>query len=69
MENNILGGFGVYVALAALSVFAVYFATYLPSKPWDQHESDLDIDMTERDNAPNSRDSISQPLIQLQKSN
>jgi len=43
VENRILGGYGVYVAFAALSVCAVYFATYLPTKPWDQHESDPDI--------------------------
>ena len=38
VEKNILGGFGVYVALATLSVFAIYLATCLPSKPWDEHE-------------------------------
>jgi len=44
VEKNILGGYGVYVAFATLSVFAVYLATFLPSKPWDQHESDPDIE-------------------------
>ena len=38
VEKNILGGFGVYVALATFSVFAVHLATRLPSKLWDQHE-------------------------------
>jgi hypothetical protein len=38
VEKNIFGGFGVYVAFATLSVFAIYLATRLPSKPWDEHE-------------------------------
>ena len=38
VEKNSLGGFGVYVAFAILSVFAVYLATRLPFKPWDEHE-------------------------------
>ena len=36
VEKNILGGFGVYVALATLSIFAIYLATRLPPKPWDE---------------------------------
>ncbi|KAF8813393.1 major facilitator superfamily transporter [Phlegmacium glaucopus] len=42
VEMNILGGYGVYVAFATLSVFAVYLATHLPSKLWDQHEPEPD---------------------------
>jgi len=44
VEKNILGGFGIYVVFATLSAFAVYLATFLPPKPWDQHESDPDIE-------------------------
>ena len=47
LEKNILGGFGVYVALATLSVFAVYLATRLPPKPWDENES-MQIDTDDR---------------------
>ena len=44
VENNILGGFGVYVALATLSVFVVYLATRLPPKPWDEyHDSSVQM--------------------------
>ena len=38
VEKNILGGFAVYVAFATLSGFAIYLATCLPPKPWDEHE-------------------------------
>lgn len=44
VEKNILGGFGVYVGFATLSVFAVYLATRLPSKLWDQPEPEPDIE-------------------------
>ena len=37
-EKNILGGYGVYVAFATLSISAIYLATRLPPKPWDEHE-------------------------------
>ena len=37
VEKNILGGSGVYVAFATLSGFAIYLATRLPPKPWDEH--------------------------------
>ena len=38
VENKILGGFGVYVFFAILSVLALRLATHLPSKMWEQHE-------------------------------
>ena len=38
VENNILGGFGVYVLFAVLSVLALRLATRLPSKMWEQYE-------------------------------
>jgi len=38
VEKNILGGFGVYVIFAILSVLALRLATRLPSKVWEQHE-------------------------------
>ena len=38
VEKNILGGFGVYISFATLSVFAVYLATRLPPKPWDEYQ-------------------------------
>ena len=38
VEKNILGGNGVYVAFAILSLFALYLATCLPSKPWNHDE-------------------------------
>jgi len=38
VEKNILGGFGVYVAFATISVFAVYLATRLPPKAWDEYQ-------------------------------
>ena len=38
VEKNILGGSGVYVAFATFSIFAVYLATRLPPKPWDEHQ-------------------------------
>ena len=37
VENNIFGGFGVYVVFAILSVLALRLATRLPSKVWEQH--------------------------------
>lgn len=42
VENNIFGGFGVYVVFATLSVLALLLATCLPSKLWDQHECEHD---------------------------
>ena len=42
VENNILGGFGVYVIFAILSVLALLLAIRLPFKVWDQHEPDND---------------------------
>lgn len=39
VEKNILGGSGVYVAFATLSIFAIYLATHLPLKPWDEYGS------------------------------
>ena len=38
VENNILGGFGVYIFFGTLSVLALRLATRLPSKVWKQHE-------------------------------
>ena len=38
VENNIFGGFGVYVIFAILSILALRLATRLPSKMWEQHE-------------------------------
>jgi hypothetical protein len=38
VENDIFGGFGVYVVFAILSVLALRLATRLPSKIWEQHE-------------------------------
>ena len=38
VENNIFGGFGVYVVFSILSVLALRLATRLPSKMWEQHE-------------------------------
>ena len=42
VENNILGGFGVYVIFATLSVLALLLASRLPSRLWDQHEPEHD---------------------------
>ena len=42
VENNIFGGFGVYVIFSIVSIVAVLFATRLPLKVWDQHEPELD---------------------------
>ena len=42
VENNILGGYGVYVVFAILSFLAVLLATRLPSKIWEQHKPDDD---------------------------
>ena len=38
VENNIIGGFGVYVVFATLSVLALWLATCLPSKMWEEDE-------------------------------
>ena len=38
VEKNVLGGLGVYVAFATLSIFAVYLATRLPPKAWDEYQ-------------------------------
>ena len=38
VENNIFGGFGVYVLFAVLSVLALRLATRLPSKMWEHNE-------------------------------
>ena len=38
VENNILGGFGVYIFFGILSVLVLQLATRLPSKVWKQHE-------------------------------
>ena len=40
VENNIFGGFGVYVVFVILSVLALRLATRLPSKIWEEHESE-----------------------------
>ena len=44
VEKNILGGMGVYVVFAILSLFALYFATCLPSKLWNHDEPKSNID-------------------------
>ena len=44
MEKNILGGNGVYVAFAILSLFALCLATCLPSKLWNHDEPRPNID-------------------------
>ena len=44
VEKNILGGMGVYVAFAILSLFALYLATCLPSKLWNHDEPKSNID-------------------------
>ena len=38
VENNIFEGFGVYVVYVILSVLALWLATHLPSKVWEEHE-------------------------------
>ncbi|KAF8623011.1 hypothetical protein AX15_006567 [Amanita polypyramis BW_CC] len=38
LENNILGGYAVYVILFTLSCLALPLALRLPSKPWDVHD-------------------------------
>ena len=38
LEQNILGGFGVYALLFVLSIGAVFLATRLPSKLWDEDD-------------------------------
>ena len=40
VENNIFGGFGVYVVFVILSVLALRLATRLPSKIWEENESE-----------------------------
>ncbi|KAF8813403.1 MFS general substrate transporter [Phlegmacium glaucopus] len=42
VQNDILGGFGVYVFFATLSVLALLLATRLPFKVWDQYEPEHD---------------------------
>ena len=42
VENNIFGGFGVYVIFTILSVLALLLATYLPPKTWEQREPECD---------------------------
>jgi MFS family permease len=42
VENNIFGGFGVYIIFVVLSVLALLLATRLPPKLWDQYESEHD---------------------------
>lgn len=36
VEKNVLRGYGVYVLLSMLSIGALYLATLLPSKIWDE---------------------------------
>ena len=43
VENNIFGGFGVYIVFAILSGLALLLATRLPSKVWDQHEPERGV--------------------------
>ncbi|KAF8150913.1 major facilitator superfamily domain-containing protein [Crassisporium funariophilum] len=38
VENNILGGYGVYAFFAILSGFSLVLASRLPHKVWDEHE-------------------------------
>jgi hypothetical protein len=38
VEKNILGGFGIYAVLFVLSLGALYLASLLPSKLWDEDE-------------------------------
>ena len=48
VEKSILGGFGIYVVFATLSIFAVYLATRLPPKPWDEYQGSSIRNVVER---------------------
>jgi len=38
VQRNILGGYGVYAFFAILSIGALYLATRLPPKIWDESD-------------------------------
>ena len=40
VQHNILGGFGVYALLLVFSIGAIFLASRLPSKLWDEEDDD-----------------------------
>jgi len=40
VQENILGGFGVFFLFAVLSIFATFLATRLPAKVWEEKDED-----------------------------
>src|SRR6266508_2798049 len=42
VQWNILRGYGVYAFFAALSICALYLATRLPPRVWDESDDDID---------------------------
>lgn len=39
IQHNILGGYGVYVLMATLSLFALVIATFLPAHLWEDNDT------------------------------